>query len=95
MSENKWNHKISFGSNDWCSFRAKVYADTTSQRLLLVIKGIKGDEIKISGDYMTFLRKFAEFWDTVQEAWDEICFIVQATDPKTWEEFKKWYNSKE
>jgi hypothetical protein len=64
-------HYYEVGDRNSWSFRAKIFI-SEDDRVLVVFKGLSNDEISITGDYETALRKMEELMKVLIKAYDEV-----------------------
>ena len=78
----KWDQKYEIASNEVWTFRAKIYLNPTGQgKILAIIKGLSGEELRISGDYNSFLRKLKELSALIKEIEKDIEFAQKVSSP--------------
>lgn len=86
----KWDHEYKAGSQEWGRIQGKLLADFTREKIYIAIKGIGGDEITLSGDYETILRKYAELVEVIDQIGDELQNIIEIKAPEVWERFRRY-----
>ena len=77
----KWEHRYEIGSDEVWTFRAKIYLSTEQGKVLAIIKGLSGEELRISGDYKSFLRKLNELLALLKEIEKDIEFAQKVSSP--------------